>query len=78
MHARPGTMHARPGDEVVIRGHRIGEAVRRGEILETRGEGGTSPFVVRWDDTGHTTVLYPGTDCEVHQTEHRSSSGGAS
>jgi hypothetical protein len=59
-------MHARPGDELVIKGHRMGQPDRKGEVVEVRGADGTPPFVVRWDDTGHTTVLYPGTDCEIH------------
>lgn len=69
-------VHARPGDEVVIKGHQIGGPDRRGEVLETRGADGASPFVVRWDDTGHTTILYPGTDCEIHRLEHRSAERG--
>lgn len=69
-------LHARPGDEVVIKGHRTGEPDRRGEVLEARGADGASPFVVRWDDTGHTTILSPGTDCEIHRLEHRSTDRG--
>ena len=66
-------MHARPGDELVIKGHRTGDSERRGEVLEARGPDGTAPYLVRWDDTGHTTLLYPGTDCEIHHL----ASGGA-
>ena len=66
-------MHARPGDQLVIKGHRMGQPDRRGEVLDVRGPDGGPPFVVRWDDTGHTTILYPGTDCEVHELE----TGGA-
>ena len=62
-------MHARPGDQLVIKGHRTGQPDRRGEVLEARGADGTPPYLVRWDDTGHTTLLYPGTDCEVQQLQ---------
>lgn len=64
--------YARPGDEVAIRGHRIDASDRRGPALAARGADGASPFVTRWDDTGHTTVLRPGTDCEIQRLEHRS------
>jgi hypothetical protein len=33
-------------------------------ILEVRGEGGSPPYVVRFDD-GHETVMYPGGDFAV-------------
>ena len=68
-------MHAEPGDQLVIKGHRMGQPDRKGEVLEARGADGTAPFVVRWDDTGHTTILYPGTDCEVHRVEHAAGCG---
>ena len=45
-------MQARPGDEIVVKGHRTGQPDRRGEVIEARGPDGSSPFVVRWDDTG--------------------------
>jgi hypothetical protein len=64
-------MKAEAGDELVIRGTRMGQPDRRGEILECRGPDGGAPYIVRWDDSGHTTVLYPGSDCEVHPLAHR-------
>jgi hypothetical protein len=58
-------MKAHVGDEVIIQGHRVGEPERHGEIVEVRGPDGGSPFLVRWDDTGHTTLLFPGSDCVI-------------
>jgi hypothetical protein len=58
-------MKARPGDQLVVRGHRIGQPDRTGEVIEARGPEGTEPFSVRWDDDGHTTLFFPGTDCAV-------------
>ncbi len=46
-------MQARVGDRIVIRGHHVGEPIRDGEILETRGPEGGPPYIVRWGDTGH-------------------------
>ncbi len=58
-------MQAHQGDRVVIKGHRIGEADRKGEVLESRGPDSSAPFLVRWDDSGHTTLLFPGTDALI-------------
>jgi hypothetical protein len=71
-------MQAHPGDQLVIKGRRMGQPDRRGEVLEARGPDETAPFLVRWDDTGHVTVLYPGTDCVVRHLEHHTSASPAS
>lgn len=49
----------------MVRGHHIGEPDRRGQVLEARGPDSTAPFLVRWDDTGHVTLMFPGTDAVV-------------
>lgn len=58
-------MHAEVGDRLVIRGYTGGQPDRDAEILEVRGPDGTAPFVVRWDDTGHETLFFPGPDAVV-------------
>jgi hypothetical protein len=58
-------MHAKVGDRLVIRGHRVGDPVRDAEILEVRHEDGSPPYLVRWSDTGHEGLVYPGPDAEV-------------
>lgn len=60
-------MHAKPGDRIIIKGHRIGEPDRDGEVLEARGEGGGPPFLVRWGESGHVGLLYPGSDAVVQE-----------
>ena len=45
-------MQAKPGDRLLIHGHRLGEPDRGGKILEVHGRGGEPPFVVRWDEDG--------------------------
>jgi hypothetical protein len=60
-------MHAKPGDRIIIKGHRLGEPDRDGEVLEARGKGGGSPFLVRWGETGHVGLLYPGSDAVVQE-----------
>lgn len=63
-------MRASVGDRIVIRGHRIGEANRDCEVVEVRGQDGGPPYVVRWGDSGHDTLFFPGPDAEVHHFEH--------
>lgn len=65
-------MKAHPGDELVIKGHHVGQPDRKGEVLEARGPGDTQPFLVRWDDNGHETLFYPGSDCTVMHLERAS------
>lgn len=65
-------MHAQVGDGLVIQGHQVGQSRRTGEIVEVRGDDGAPPYLVRWDDSGRTTLLFPGSDCEIH---HPTSNG---
>ncbi len=63
-------MKAKAGDHLVIMGRHVHHPVREGEVLEVRGEDGDPPFVVRWSDTGHATILYPGSDARVVADGH--------
>ena len=68
-------MHATVGDRLIVRGTHVDDSERDGEILEVRGEGGTPPFVVRWSDTGHEALVFPGPDATVRPTGHPHESG---
>jgi hypothetical protein len=57
---------ARPGDHIVIVGHRVGDVVREGEILESRGLQHGPPFLVRWSD-GHRALFWPGSDARIRR-----------
>lgn len=61
-------MHAEVGDRVVIKAHRIGEAERDAEILAV-GPGGDPPYRVRWGDSGHEALFFPGSDAFVQHFE---------
>ena len=63
-------LRARPGDRLIIRAHHTGEAEHDGEILEVLGDAGAPPYVVRWEEDGHVSRLYPGTDAYVQHFEH--------
>lgn len=60
-------MKAKVGDHIVIRGHRVGEHERDCEVLEVRGEDGGPPYLVRWGDSGHEALFFPGPDATVAQ-----------
>lgn len=66
-------MHANIGDRIVIKGHRVGEPERDCEIVEVRGADGGPPYLVRWDDSGHETLFFPGSDAAL---EHFERAGG--
>jgi hypothetical protein len=64
--AKPkGRLKAEPGDRLVVHGHYQGQPERDAEILEVRGPDGDPPFLVRWEDNGSVTLIYPGSDVLV-------------
>jgi len=58
-------MHAAPGDRIVIRSRTIDGPVRDAEVLEVAHEDGSPPYRVRWSDTGHEALFFPGPDAYV-------------
>jgi hypothetical protein len=63
-------MFAAVGDRLVVRSTHVDGPVRDGEVIEVRHPDGSPPYVVRWSDTGHETLLYPGPDAEIHHLHH--------
>lgn len=63
-------MRASVGDRIVIRGYRVGQPDRECEVLEVRDPEGGSPYRVRWGDTGHESLFFPGPDATVQHDEH--------
>lgn len=63
-------MKAAVGDKIAIMARHLDETVREGEIVEVHGADGDPPYVVRWSDTGHIGVLFPGPDARVRPAEH--------
>ncbi len=57
-------MTVKPGDKLVIKGHRVGEAEREAKILKVKGVGETARYLVEWSD-GHEGWVYPGSDAVV-------------
>jgi hypothetical protein len=65
----PKTMEgapARPGDEILITGHSVGNAPRTAIILEVLGGEGHEHFRVRWED-GHESIYFPAEDALIRR-----------
>lgn len=62
-------MYASVGDMLVVRSHHVGEGDRDAEILEVHGALGAPPYIVRWSDTGHEALVFPGPDSMIHHFE---------
>ncbi|MDQ0374716.1 DUF1918 domain-containing protein [Cellulomonas humilata] len=58
-------MKAAAGDRLVVAGAHLGDTARDAEVLEVRGADGEPPFLVRWSDTGHIGLVYPGPDAVI-------------
>jgi hypothetical protein len=58
-------MIAVAGDRIVIKGHHTGEPDRDCEVLESHGESGAPPYLVRWSDDGRESLFFPGPDAYV-------------
>ncbi|HEY8458450.1 MAG TPA: DUF1918 domain-containing protein [Actinopolymorphaceae bacterium] len=67
-------MQAQVGDRLHVFGRQVGNPGKTGEIIEVRGERGSPPYVVRFDD-GHEALVFPGPDAVVEQAGR---SGGGS
>ena len=57
-------MKAQAGDWVVVHSHLEARPIRRALILAV-GAGGEPPYTVRWTDTDHEAVLFPGPDATI-------------
>ena len=66
-------MHAERGDRLVVHSVHVDGPVRDGEVLDARGPEGTPPYLVRWSDTGHESLFFPGPDTSVEHFSHRQS-----
>ena len=67
-------MRAEVGDEIIVRGHHVGDEDRRGVISEVHGEGGAPPYLIRWEN-GHQSVLVPSSDTVVKHHPARGTVG---
>ncbi|MDY6995656.1 MAG: DUF1918 domain-containing protein [Actinomycetota bacterium] len=58
-------MKAEVGDWLVINSATVDGPDRRGLICEVHSGDGSPPYVVRWLDTGHEALVFPGPDAMI-------------
>lgn len=58
-------MKGEVGDRIAILSRHLDESVRECEIVGVHGAEGGPPYVVRWLDTGHFGIFFPGPDARV-------------
>lgn len=58
-------MKAKVGDKLIVVSAHLDKPPMEGEILEVHGADGDPPFLVRWEDTGHEALVFPGSDARV-------------
>lgn len=71
-------MHASVGDRIHVSGTHVSDHERDGEILEVRGKDGTPPYLVKWLDTGHEALVFPGPDASIRSAEDEAGGSGSS
>ena len=75
-------MKARAGDWLVVEGTTLDRHRREGMITEVRTADGSPPYLVRWLDTDHVSLVFPGPDARVEtpeeHTAHRTRSSATS
>jgi uncharacterized protein DUF1918 len=68
-------MKAQVGDHLAVRRNRVGEAERRCEVLEVRGDSAAPRYLVRWSD-GREGIFVPGSETTVEPSPHTESAPG--
>ena len=62
-------MKAHVGDRLIIAGTHVGQHRRVGIVIEMPHPGGTPPYRVRWNDSGEESLVFPGPDAVLEQSE---------
>ena len=61
-------MFARPGDRIVVRSDHVDGPIRDAEIIGVDHPDGSPPYRVRWSDTGHESLFFPGSDAFIDRS----------
>jgi Domain of unknown function (DUF1918) len=59
------SMEAHVGDRLILEGTHVGDHRRVGVVVEVRKGDGTPPYLVRWLDDQHESLVYPGVDARL-------------
>ena len=63
-------LKAEPGDFLVVASSHLEQPPRIGFIQEVHGEDGAPPYVVKWEEDGRTTTVFPGSDAHIERRPH--------
>jgi hypothetical protein len=58
-------MYAHVGDRLVLEATHVDEPRRRGVVIGLQHRDGSPPYLVRWLDDGHESLVYPGPDARI-------------
>jgi hypothetical protein len=58
-------MRAKVGDWLVVHSRRVDDSLREGQILEVPHADGSPPYMVRWVDDDHVSLVFPNSDATV-------------
>jgi hypothetical protein len=59
------TMQAEIGDQLIVESPSTRRSGRDGEIVGIQHADGTPPYEVRWSDSEHATLVFPGPDAHI-------------
>lgn len=59
------TVKATIGDKLIVEGTHSGDPRKIGFIVELHHQDGSPPYVVRWEDDQHESLVFPGPDAHV-------------
>ena len=58
-------MHAEVGNWIVVHGRMLDDPVREGLVVGVPHGDGSPPYLVRWADDDHTSLVFPGSDARI-------------
>lgn len=58
-------MRAHVGDRLIVESNQVGQPRRVAVVVALHHPDGTPPYLVRWMDTDHVGVFFPGTNARV-------------
>lgn len=56
---------AQVGNWIVVHGRTLDDPVREGLVVGVPHADGTPPYLVRWSDDDHTSLVFPGPDARI-------------
>ncbi|MCK2218982.1 DUF1918 domain-containing protein [Actinomadura sp. ATCC 31491] len=58
-------MKASAGDRLIVEGTYGGDVRKEGLIIQVEHADGSPPYLVRWLEDGHESLVYPGPDARI-------------